>query len=81
MKMRFLELQDNNKEAKKLRLEKLLEGWKNIEKVLDYQNLLYNWKIVCLKLISRYYNDLFVGHFDIKKIQELIAKKYYYPIL
>ncbi len=36
MRMRFLELQDDDKEAKKLRSERLPEGWKDIEKVLYY---------------------------------------------
>ncbi len=38
--MRLPELQDDNKEAKKLRLEKLPKGWKNIDKVLRYQDFL-----------------------------------------
>ncbi len=41
MKMRLLELQDNNNEAKKLSLEKLLKEWKNIKKLLHYPGFLY----------------------------------------
>ena len=39
--MRFLELQDEDKEAKKLRSKKLLKNWKDIEEILYYQGLLY----------------------------------------
>ncbi len=47
MKMRLLELQNDNKEAKKLWSEGLLEGWEDIEEVLYYQSFL---------TIGQYYN-------------------------
>ncbi len=34
--MRFSELQNDNQEGKKLSLEGLSEGWKDIEEVLHY---------------------------------------------
>ena len=34
--MRLPKLQDNDKKAKKLRPEKLLESWENIKKVFYY---------------------------------------------
>ncbi len=79
--MRLLKLQDDDKEVKKLRSEELLKGWKGIEGVLHYQNLLYILKVIRLELISRHHNNPFVGHFGIKKTQKLIAKKYYWPML
>ena len=36
MKMRLFELQDDNNKTKKLRLKRLLEGWKDIKKVFYY---------------------------------------------
>ncbi len=36
MRMRLPELQDDNKEAMKLRSERLSEGWEDIEQVLYY---------------------------------------------
>lgn len=66
--MRFLELQDNNKERKKLRSKKLLKNWEDIEKVLNYQGFLYISKFIYSKLISRDYNNLLVSNFGIKKI-------------
>ena len=81
MKIRLLELSDDNKNTKKLRLKKLPEGWKDIKKVFYYQGFLYISKVICLELINKYYNNLFTGHFGIKKIWKLIAKKYYWPIL
>ena len=65
--MRLLELQDDAKAAKKLRSKRLLESWKNIEKVFYYQSLLYVPKIICSKLINKYYDNLLASHFGIEK--------------
>ncbi len=75
--MRLSELQDDNKEAMKLRSEELPEGWKNIEQVLHYQSLSYVPKVIHLELISRHYNDPLAGHFGLEKTCKVIAKKYY----
>ena len=75
--MRLFKLQDDNKEAKKLRSKKLSEGWKDIEQVFYYQGFLYVPKVICLELISKHHDDLFTGHFDIEKTRKLIARKYY----
>ncbi len=79
--MRLSELQDDDKEAKKLRSERLSEYWEDIKKVLYYQGLLYFPKVIRSELISRHYNDLLVGHFGIKITQKLIARKYYWLML
>ncbi len=81
MRMRLPKLQDNDKKAKKLRLEGLLKGWKDIEEVLYYQGHLYVPKVICSELINKYHNNLLVGHFSIKKTLELITKKYYWLTL
>ncbi len=79
--MRLLELQDDDKEAKKLKSEELPKSCKDINKVLHYQSFLNIPKVICLELINRHHDNLFVGHFGIEKIWNLIAKKYYWPIL
>ncbi len=81
MRIRLPELQDDDKEAKKLRSEGLSEGWKIIEQILHYQGLPYVPKVICSELISRYYDNPLVGHFGIEKIWELIVRKYYWPTL
>ena len=48
-----------------------------MKRVLHHQGLFYAPKIIQIKLISQHYNNLLVSHFDIEKIQELIAQKYY----
>lgn len=58
----------------------ILEGWKDDNGVAQYQDLLYVPEIMCSKLISCHYIDLLVGYFEIDKIQELVAKKYHWPI-
>ncbi len=79
--MKLFKLQDNNKKRKKFRLEGLPEGSKDIKKVFHYQGLLYVSKVICSELISRQYDNSLIGYFGIEKTQELIAKKYYWPIL
>ena len=81
MRMRLLELQDNNKEAKKFKLKRLSKSWKNSEKMFYYQDLLYVLKIFCSKLINRQYDNLFINYFDIEKTQNLIARKYFWPTI
>ena len=49
------------------------------QRVLYHQGLCYVPKIFHFKLISKYHNDLLVGHFGIEKTRELIARKYYWP--
>ena len=39
MKIRLLELQDDDKKAKKLNSKRLLKGWEDIEEVFHYQGL------------------------------------------
>ncbi len=77
MRMRLSELQEDDKEAMKLRSEGLPEGWEDIEQVLHYQGLPYVPKVIRSELISRHHDDPLAGHFGIEKTRELIAKKYY----
>ncbi len=81
MRMRLPELQDEDKEAMKLRSEGLPKSWEDIEQVLHYQGLPYVPKIICSELINRHYDDTLAGHFGIEKTRELIARKYYWPTL
>ncbi len=71
-------MQDDDKEAKKLRSEQVLpESWKDIKQVLYYPSLPYVPKVIRSELISRYHDNRLKGHFDIKKTLELIARNYY----
>ncbi len=81
MRMRLPELQDDDKEAMKLRSEGLSEGWEDIQQVLHYQGLPYIPKVIRSELISRHHDNPLVGHFGIEKTSELIARKYYWPTL
>ena len=49
--------------------------------MLHYQGLPYILKIIRTELISRYHNDLSACHFGIKKTHEVVARKYYWPML
>ncbi len=67
VRIKLLELQDDDKKIKKLSSKRLLEGLEDIEEVCYYQDFPYVSKVICSELISRYYDNLFVGHFGIKK--------------
>ena len=53
------------------------EVWKNINKILYFQDLSYIFKIIYTELINRYHNNPLAGHFRFKKTKELVAQKYY----
>ncbi len=75
--MRLPELQDDDKDAMKLKSDGLSEGWKDIKQVLHYQGFLYVPKVIRSELISRHYNNPLAGPLGIEKTRKLIAKKYY----
>lgn len=53
-------------------------SWENIDEVLHNQGLPYIPEIIQIKLISHHHDDLLVGYFEIDKIREMIARKYYW---
>lgn len=71
--MRFLELNDDDKETKKLRFKRESESWEDIKQVLYYKVFLYIPRVFSSELMSKYNNNLLAGHFGIKKTEELIA--------
>ena len=77
MNLRLPELQDNNKEPKVLRAGGLLEGWEEVEGVLQYRQLPYVLEIIRSEVISRHHDNPLVGHFGIDKTKELVGRKYY----
>lgn len=77
MRMRLPELQNDDKEAKKLRLERLSEGWKDIKEVFYYHGLSYIPTVIHSKLISRHHKDLLISHFYIEKTRELKTRRDY----
>ncbi len=79
--MRLSKLQDDNKEAMKLRSEGLQEGWEDIKQVFHYQGLPYVPKVIRSEQINRHHNNPFAGHFGIEQTRKLIARKYYWPTL
>ncbi len=80
-RMGLLELQDNDKEAMKLRSKGLSEGWEDIGQVLHHLGLSYVPKVICSELISRHHDNPLIGHCGMAKTRELIARKYYWLTL
>ena len=81
MRLRLVELQAENDQARKIRAEKLGRNWEDSDEILFHQSLPYISEIIKTELISRYYNDQLAGYFGIKKMQELVARKNYWKTL
>ena len=78
MRLKLAKLQKLNKKTQKLKATvELIEGWKDIDKVLHYQGLSFIPKIIKTKLISWYYNNPLAGYFDIDKTKKFTGRKYY----
>ena len=79
MKLKLFELQELNKESRKIRaVGELQGGYKKVNRVLHHQRLLFLLEVVQIKLISQYYDDSSAGYFCINKTRELIGQKYYW---
>ena len=79
MRLRLHKLQAKDEQAQKLRANQQpnQQGWEDIDGVLYHQSFPYVPEIIQTELISRHYNNPLAGHFGIKKIQELLSRKYY----
>ena len=49
--------------------------------VLHRKGLAYMLEIIRTEVINKHHNDPLAGSFKIKKTQELVARKYYWPTL
>ena len=82
MRQQLSKLQENDEEAKLFRdSARLLEGWEDVERVLQYQRLPYVPAIIRFEVINYHHDDLLAGHFGIDKTKELVGRKYYWPSL
>ena len=73
-------LQESNGKTQKIRAKKLtkdLNRYKDVNRVLHHQELLFLPKIIWTKLINQYYNNLLVGYFGIDKTKKPINWEYY----
>ena len=76
IRLRLAKLQESNNKAQKTWVEGI-DGYKNVNRVLHYQELPFISKIIPTKLISRHHDNSLAGHFGINKTKELIRRKYY----
>ena len=82
MRLRLQRLQDEDDQVQKVRTEQPGNAdWQEVKDVLHYQGLTYVSEIIRTELISRDHDNRLADHFGIKKIQELVVRKYYWPIL
>lgn len=81
MRLQLRELQTEDLQAQKVRLEKLetrlKKGWEKIKEVLHHQALLYIPAMIWTELICLYHNDYLAWYFKIKKTKEMIGQKCY----
>lgn len=80
MSLRLPKLEKNNPKIRELGKD-LPEGWKDVKDIFYYQSILFVPKIICLKIISRHYNNPLAGYFGIKKARKFVTKKYFWLIL
>ena len=81
MRLRLVELQMEDSQARKIRAEILGGNWEDSNGILHHYGLFYIPKIIKTELISRHHDDPLAGYFDIEKTQELVARKYYWETL
>ena len=81
MRLRLVELQVEDGQARKIRAEKLGRNWEDSDGILHHQGLPYVPEIIRTELISRHHDDPLAGHFGIEKTRELVARKYYWETL
>ena len=81
MRLRLVELQAEDGQTRKIRAEKLGRSWEDSNEILHHQGLPYVLEIIKTELISMHHNDPLAGHFGIKKMRKLVARKYYWETL
>lgn len=67
IRFKLLKLQEKTVKAQKIRVNKY-KVLKDFEGILYYQSLIYIPKLIKIELISRYHDNLLVGHYSIRKI-------------
>ena len=77
MRLRLVELQTKNGQARKIRVEKLGRNWEDSNRILNHKDLPYIPEIIKTKRINKHHDDPLAGHFSIKKTQKLVTRKYY----
>ena len=80
MRLWLQELKETDSEAQKLR-QQGRKDYKEVNGVLYHQDLPFVPKAIQIELISRHDDNLLAGHFGIKKICKLLARKYFWPFL
>ena len=72
MRLRLQKLQKDNNEAQRFKQQKP-DGYKKINKIFYYQNLLFVPKAIWTELITRHKNNPLVGPYGIEKTHKLLA--------
>ena len=81
MRLRFLELQESDKEAQKIRVEEPKSDYEEVDGVLHHQRLPLVPEVIQTELISRHHYNPLIRHFGINKTRELVGRKYYWTSL
>ena len=77
IRLRLVELQAENGQARKIGAEELSGNWENSDRILHHPGLPYNLEIIRTRLISRHHDHPLAGYFGIEKIRKLVARNYY----
>ena len=82
MRLKLLELQELEKEVCTIRVTgELWDRYKEVNRILHHQGLLFVPEVIQTKIINRHYDDPLANYFSVDKTKELINQKYYWPSL
>ena len=81
MRLQLAKLQESDDKAQKIRVKRLKNGYKKVDRVLHYYRLPFIPEINQTKLISWHHNNSWVGYFGVNKTKDLVGRKYYWVSL
>lgn len=80
-KMSFIMQEFQENDRKPQNLKQYPKDYKDVDRVLHYQDLSFVSEFIKSKIMSCHHNDLLSGHIDIAKTRGLKAYKQYLPTL
>ena len=80
MRLRLVELQESDKEARSIKAEGL-NRYEKLDGVLYHQGLPFVPEAIWTEITSQHHNDSLIGYFGINKTKDLVGQKNYWPSL
>ena len=81
MRLWLAKLYEWDNKVQKIRVERLKNGYEEIDRVLYHQRLPFIPEVIQTKLISQHHNDFLAGYFGVNKTNDFVGRKYFWPSL